>query len=182
VEPECSRQNFEKHSNIKFYENSSNGSRVVPCGSRDGQGGKQAERQADMTKLTVAFSTFANAPTIVDLFPWALPGPAKKGHSLISSCVIFFTAFRYNCETFWRSPLVYLLFQKVYKPTVVVALIQVIFRVRAHGPKCRAFQVSEREIPLLLSESARSLKLKRGDHHLFLVTGLLARLIQKYCA
>ena len=57
------------------------------------------------------------------------------------------------------------------------AFIQVIFRVTAHGPKCRDFQVSEREIPLLLSASARSLKLKRGDHHLFLVTGVLARFL-----
>ena len=39
-----------RHSNTKFHENSSRGSRVVPCGQRD------------MTKLTVAFSNFANAP------------------------------------------------------------------------------------------------------------------------
>jgi len=73
-------------------------------------------------------------------------------------------------------------FSKLKKPTVVFAFIQVIFRVKAHGPKCRAFRVSEREIPLLLSASARSLKLKRGDHRLFLGTGVFARFIQKYCA
>ena len=39
-----------RHSNIKFYENSSRGSWVVPCG------------QTDMTKLIVAFCNFANAP------------------------------------------------------------------------------------------------------------------------
>jgi hypothetical protein len=39
-----------QHSNTKFHENSSRGTRVVPC------------RQTDMTKLTVAFSNFANAP------------------------------------------------------------------------------------------------------------------------
>jgi len=39
-----------KYSNIKFHENPSSGSRVFPCG------------QTDMTKLTVAFRSFANAP------------------------------------------------------------------------------------------------------------------------
>jgi len=48
------KQIFEKHSNIKFYENSSSGSRVVPCG--------KADRLADMKKLIVAFLSFANAP------------------------------------------------------------------------------------------------------------------------
>jgi len=38
---------FEKYSNLKFHENPSSGSRVVPCG------------QTDMTKLTV-FCNFAN--------------------------------------------------------------------------------------------------------------------------
>jgi len=40
-----------KASNIKFHENPSNGSRVVPRGWTD-----------DMTKLIVAFHKFANAP------------------------------------------------------------------------------------------------------------------------
>jgi hypothetical protein len=43
---------FNKYSNIKFHENSSSGRRVVPCG------------QADMTKLTVDFHDFVNAPKI----------------------------------------------------------------------------------------------------------------------
>jgi hypothetical protein len=47
---EFSRQIFEKKSNIKFHQNPSNGSRVVTCG------------QTDMTKPTVAFRNFANAP------------------------------------------------------------------------------------------------------------------------
>ena len=47
---EFSRQIFEKSSNIKFHENPSSGSRVVPC------------RRTDMTKLIVAFRNFANAP------------------------------------------------------------------------------------------------------------------------
>jgi len=47
---EFSWQIFEKYSSIKFHENPSSGSRVVPCG------------RTDMTKLIVAFSNFANAP------------------------------------------------------------------------------------------------------------------------
>jgi hypothetical protein len=47
---EFSRQIFEESSNIKFHQNPSSGSRVVPCG-----------RMA-MTKLIVAFRNFANAP------------------------------------------------------------------------------------------------------------------------
>ena len=51
---EISRQFFEKYSNIRFHENSSIGSRVVPCGRTDGQ--------TDMTKLTVALRNFVNTP------------------------------------------------------------------------------------------------------------------------
>jgi hypothetical protein len=47
---EFSRQIFEKVSNIKFNQNPSSGSRVVPCG------------ETDMTKLIVAFRNAANAP------------------------------------------------------------------------------------------------------------------------
>ena len=39
-----------KYSNIKFHENPSSGSRVVPCG------------RTDMTKLTVTFRNFGNGP------------------------------------------------------------------------------------------------------------------------
>ena len=51
---EFSRQIFEKSSDIKFDENPSSGSRVVPCGQTDGR--------TDMTKLIVAFRNSANAP------------------------------------------------------------------------------------------------------------------------
>ena len=47
---EFCRRNFEKSPNIKFHENPSSGSRVVPCG------------RTDMMKLIVAFRNFANAP------------------------------------------------------------------------------------------------------------------------
>jgi hypothetical protein len=68
TEPEFSRQIKKKYFDIKFYENSSSGSRIVPCGRRDGQKGRQTDRQTDMTELIVAFRTFANAPKIINLF------------------------------------------------------------------------------------------------------------------
>jgi len=46
---------FQKYSNIKFRENPSGGSRVVPCE-------KKHDGRMDMTKLTVVFRNFANAP------------------------------------------------------------------------------------------------------------------------
>jgi hypothetical protein len=49
---EFSRQVLEKSSDIKFYENPSSGSRVVPF------------RHKDMTELIVAFCNFMKAPTI----------------------------------------------------------------------------------------------------------------------
>jgi hypothetical protein len=50
---ELSQQIFKKFSNIKFHEDPSSESRVVPC--------RQMGGQTDMTKLTVAFQNFANA-------------------------------------------------------------------------------------------------------------------------
>jgi hypothetical protein len=47
---EFSQQIFEKSPNIKFNQNPSSGSRVVPCG------------QTDMTKLNVAIRNFVNVP------------------------------------------------------------------------------------------------------------------------
>jgi len=44
------RHIFEKYPNVIFYENSSSGSRVVPCG------------RTDMTKLIVASPNCMNAP------------------------------------------------------------------------------------------------------------------------
>jgi hypothetical protein len=51
---DLSRQIFEKSSETKFHENSSSGSRVVPCGRMD--------RRTDMMKLIVAFRNFSNMP------------------------------------------------------------------------------------------------------------------------
>jgi hypothetical protein len=48
----CIRQIFEKYLNIKFHENPSSGSRLVPCGRTNGL----------PDKLRVAFRNFAEAP------------------------------------------------------------------------------------------------------------------------
>jgi len=48
------QQIFEECPNIKCLENPSSGSQVAPRG--------QTDRQTDMTKLTVVFRNFANAP------------------------------------------------------------------------------------------------------------------------
>jgi hypothetical protein len=59
IKLEFSRQIFEKHPNIKFYENSSNGSRFFSM-RKDGRTGGQT----DSTKLIVAFRSFVNAPKV----------------------------------------------------------------------------------------------------------------------
>jgi hypothetical protein len=59
VKLEFSRQIVEKYSNAKFYKNPSTGEQVAPFRRTDGQ---QTDRQTDITKLTVAFQNFANAP------------------------------------------------------------------------------------------------------------------------
>jgi hypothetical protein len=59
MELEFSRQIFEKFSNVKFHENPSSGSRVVPCG--------RAGRRRDMAKLIVAFRNSAKALKIIKI-------------------------------------------------------------------------------------------------------------------
>jgi len=51
---EFSRQIFGKYSNIKFHENPSSESRVVPCGRADGR--------TYVTNLIIAFRNLANSP------------------------------------------------------------------------------------------------------------------------
>jgi len=50
ITPEFSRENFEKHSNTKFHENLSNGSRVVLCGRTV----KRTDGQTGTAKLILA--------------------------------------------------------------------------------------------------------------------------------
>jgi len=57
IKLELSRQICEIFTNIKFHENPSSGSRVVPCGHEDGL----SAGQADIRKLIVTFRTFAYA-------------------------------------------------------------------------------------------------------------------------
>jgi len=52
-----SQKIFERYSNIKFHENPSSRSRVVPCGRTDGQ----TDRQANRTKQGMAFRNFSKA-------------------------------------------------------------------------------------------------------------------------
>ena len=54
IKLEFSPQILEKYSNIKFHENPSSGSRVVPLGRANGR--------TDMTMLTVAYRNFAKEP------------------------------------------------------------------------------------------------------------------------
>jgi hypothetical protein len=80
---------FEKYSNVKFNENTSSGSRDVSCGRTDGQ--------SDVTKLIVAFRSFANAPKNVTLVitdnvrnshapktTWLVSGLIKSGSNNIN--------------------------------------------------------------------------------------------------
>ena len=54
--------NYRKLWNIKFLENPSGGSRVVPCGHTDRRSDRLSDRRMDMTKQIVAFRNFAKAP------------------------------------------------------------------------------------------------------------------------
>jgi len=55
---EFPRRIFKKYSNMKFHENPSRGSRVVPRGRMDGR----TDGRTDVTMLTLAFRNFSNAP------------------------------------------------------------------------------------------------------------------------
>ena len=70
IKSELSLQILETCSNTKFHENSSSGSRVVPCG--------RTEKQTDMTKLIFASCNFEKAPKN----KWLLPSypPVVGGH------------------------------------------------------------------------------------------------------
>ena len=58
------RQLFRKYSNIKFHENPSSRSRVVPCRQTDGP-------KTDIMQLIVALRNFAKVPTSDCLMYWS---------------------------------------------------------------------------------------------------------------
>ena len=64
---EFSRKGSEKYSNIKFHENRSSMSQVVPCVRTDG---RTDSWTADMRMLIVTFRNFANAPEVVEVNHW----------------------------------------------------------------------------------------------------------------
>jgi len=68
---EFSQQVSEKHTNIKFHENPSKGSRVVSCVLTDGRANGHTDRQIEKSKLNVAFGNFANTSKN-DFLPWCL--------------------------------------------------------------------------------------------------------------
>jgi hypothetical protein len=74
-----SRLIFEKHSNIKVHQNPSSGRRDVPCEHKHTTDGL-----TDMTKLTVAFRNFANAPK-----DWPPPPPVSVVIFRLLSSFIF---------------------------------------------------------------------------------------------
>ena len=61
---EFSREIFGKGLNIKFYQNPSSRSRVVPCGLT-----RRTDGQTDISKLTVVFCNFANTPSFSSFSP-----------------------------------------------------------------------------------------------------------------
>jgi hypothetical protein len=69
---------FEKYSNIKFHENPSSGSHVVPRRRMDGQ----TDKQTDMKKLTVTFCNFVNLPNNITLYKLVVFQSSVKGHTL----------------------------------------------------------------------------------------------------
>jgi len=56
-----SREIFAKYSNIKFHENPSGWSRIVPWGETRTEPERRTDKQADVTKLIVTFRNSANA-------------------------------------------------------------------------------------------------------------------------
>jgi len=61
---EFSGQIFEEYSNIKFHENPSIGSQVVPCGQTDGQTDTQMDRYDE---ANTQFLQFVNVPKKVSI-------------------------------------------------------------------------------------------------------------------
>jgi hypothetical protein len=58
---EFSQQIFEKSLNIKFYENPSSGSGIVPCGQTDEERDRVEDKETNMTGAIVVFCSFSNS-------------------------------------------------------------------------------------------------------------------------
>jgi hypothetical protein len=77
---------FENYSNIKFHENPSSGSRVVPCGRKDGRTDGRIYRQKVMTNMIIDkyenyfFMVFMVAPCIDGIKFFIRPTNAHKLH------------------------------------------------------------------------------------------------------
>ena len=83
---EYSRQIKKKSSNIKFHQNPSSGSRVVPCG------------RTDMTKLRVAFRNFSNAPKNVQK---CIGLQREAAHWFRSKCVVCVCVDSFRRDSFY---------------------------------------------------------------------------------
>ena len=70
MELDFSQQIFKKILDNEFYENSSSGNQVVPCGRKD--------RQTDLMKLIVGFGNFTNATKKIILSPSFIKRKCKK--------------------------------------------------------------------------------------------------------
>ena len=73
---EFPQQIFGKFSDVRFHENPSCGNRIIPCGEADGP----TEKHTDITRLKIAFQSFANAPKIVFKY-------FGRDNEIYSSCI-----------------------------------------------------------------------------------------------
>ena len=70
---------FGKNSNIKFHENPSSGSRVVPCGQTEGEReGRTDGRTGRHNELIATFRNFAKGPENVGRIQLRRPGLVEK--------------------------------------------------------------------------------------------------------
>jgi len=74
---------------IKFYSNSYNGSRVVPC---EKQTEGRTERQTDMTRLTAALHNYANTPKTADFLKIFVHQPTQLLLDTSASKFLLYTA------------------------------------------------------------------------------------------
>ena len=88
---EFCRKIFEKFSNVKFHENPSSVSRVVPCGRTDIE--RWTDRRTGMTKPVVVFHSFAKQPKNSKFCPHCIYFRMKSD---------FFPLYNTHCLVFTR--------------------------------------------------------------------------------